>query len=1163
MKAKDADFGENARLTYKIERSSYNKFRIDADTGLVQVTQSLNYEEQSTYGIQVVAVDNGWPALTGSASVIITVEDRNNHPPRFVPVSQQGQAIETLPFNSVVHTLTAIDSDARVGSLRYSLVEPITAVDKEGREVKTNTMYKNFFAVNALTGDIYVTEHLDRSAAAVVTLTTLVKDTSADPVQEGRGMITITILDVNEHPPVFSRPWSVEEPFLGLVVAEEQPNGSVVGKIVATDPDSPVGRYEIVPNNPFFAIDERSGIVTNKQRLDFETSPEFNFTVVAHDAGRPPLSSTAQVTVTLLNVNDQSPVFSSRVYETNIPEHSPVGTEVLTVAATDGDAGSFGLISYSLTGENAKYFAIGANGVITVADSDGLDRERFPSLSLLVAASDLAPPGARRTTITPVEIRLDDINDNQPKFLVNSYRATVAETVPLLPPPPIVQITAVDQDAGLNSALRYDIIGGNEEGLFRLDPTTGILYPVVSLAGRPREYSLSVEVRDLNGTGTQYDRANVAINVQSVNQHKPKFNIPSVSNATVRVPENAKDDDYLVLLLKAEDADPGDNGRLTYHIRVGEQLVQETPEFVLDAVGGELRTRLKLDREAQASYELLLVARDQGSPAYETLRLLTVIVEDEDDNAPEFPAERRTKVNPYHFRIEENVRPDTAVGQVQASDPDAGQNAKIYYHILEGNEDDWFYIDRTHGFVYNRVILDREQRHQYDLLVKATNDPHYLNNPDAERAKRQAMELDPSITQVHIDVVDINDNPPHFDKEIFYAGVDYSSNSDKLLLQIHASDPDSGINGTLSYFIRSSNLYHMGSNVSSGSVVPSPFHVTTDGRLFTDSLMAEYNQDRFVLEVVAREEAAPFREDSANVHLWVYEPNQLARIVVAKPLERATTERELFGDELRNATQLLIVIDELRHHVEDDGSLNKNMTDVFVHGVDRTGNNTIAPVPEVLRAIDLHYDVLRSYNDTAIVNVLSATAVPKKALLEPAIIALIALLIVLFVGFFMVIFTCCCIRNWELLATPLAEANHKSQIVRERLVNQARGRTPNAYPNTASAMNSSEMLNSTENPLWIDKYVKPYEEQELSMRVTPDMDSPVRQGATEQATTNNPYATIQKPRRALPSIHLGEEVGESSDYATIGAATSSNRRENLGGTSFILSVKFFNLFFFF
>ncbi len=263
-----------------------------------------------------------------------------------------------------------------------------------------------------------------------------------------------------------------------------------------------------------------------------------------------------------------------------------------------------------------------------------------------------------------------------------------------------------------------------------MDSETGILYPIKSLSGRPRGYSLSVEVRDLNGTGTQFDRATVTITVQSVNQNKPKFIVPSVANASVRVPENAKEENYLVLVLKAEDEDPGDNGRISYHIRVGEKLVQETLEFVLDASSGELRTRLKLDREEAASYELLLVARDQGGPttSYETLRLLTVVVEDEDDNQPEFPAERRTKVAPYRFKIVENVRPDTAVGQVQASDPDAGNNAKIYYHILEGNEGEWFYIDRTHGFVYNRVMLDREQRHQYDLVIKATNDPQYLSN---------------------------------------------------------------------------------------------------------------------------------------------------------------------------------------------------------------------------------------------------------------------------------------------------------------------------------------------------------------------------------------------------------------------------------------------------
>ena len=81
-------------------------------------------------------------------------------------------------------------------------------------------------------------------------------------------------------------------------------------------------------------------------------------------------------------------------------------------------------------------------------------------------------------------------------------------------------------------------------------------------------------MRDLNGTGSQFDRATVTITVQSVNQHKPKFTVPSLTNATVRVPENAADESFLVLVLKAEDADAGQNGLVSYHIRAGEELVQ-------------------------------------------------------------------------------------------------------------------------------------------------------------------------------------------------------------------------------------------------------------------------------------------------------------------------------------------------------------------------------------------------------------------------------------------------------------------------------------------------------------------------------------------------------------------------------------------------------------
>jgi hypothetical protein len=101
--------------------------------------------------------------------------------------------------------------------------------------------------------------YFDRVAAAVVTLTPLVTSASANPIPQGRGMVTITILHVNDHAPKFSRPWSSEEPALSLEVFEEQPIRSVVGQINATDSDSTIDHYEIVPPNPYFKTDRNTG----------------------------------------------------------------------------------------------------------------------------------------------------------------------------------------------------------------------------------------------------------------------------------------------------------------------------------------------------------------------------------------------------------------------------------------------------------------------------------------------------------------------------------------------------------------------------------------------------------------------------------------------------------------------------------------------------------------------------------------------------------------------------------------------------------------------------------------------------------------------------------------------------------------------------------------
>lgn len=208
------------------------------------------------------------------------------------------------------------------------------------------------------------------------------------------------------------------------------------------------------------------------------------------------------------------------------------------------------------------------------------------------------------------------------------------------------------------------------------------------------------------------------------------------------------------------------------------------------------------------------------------------------------------------------------LGKVQALDKDEGKHAKVYYYILSGNEEKGFYLDKSDGSLYTNKSFDREQEEEYDLMILANNDPNFfLTSEEKEKMSEDQIAHDSSVAKVKITIQDENDNPPKFEKTDFYAGVNTMANINEFVATLHATDPDSGTNGSITYYIKASNLYKLGSNKSSGSIVPSPFNITQDGKLITANYMAEYNQDRFVVEVVAKEVASPEREAVAKVHV--------------------------------------------------------------------------------------------------------------------------------------------------------------------------------------------------------------------------------------------------------------------------------------------------------
>ncbi|XP_063930740.1 cadherin-87A isoform X2 [Zophobas morio] len=1114
VRATDMDMGANAEVSYDIRKGAYEDFQIDEVTGTVVVASKLDYDRRNTYTMEIIARDHGEPPLTGTTTLTVNVINTNDKTPYFVPTTQKAEIMEDASIGTLVHTLVGLDPDVNSSeALNFAATEPITALDKHGNEVIGDDTFKSFFTVDKNTGKVTVEKKLQRDIAATVRITVLITDITAPTVQQGEGLLIITITDVNDSPPTFSSPWTPFDPTYTLELKEEQPVGTIVSKYKAVDQDSDIAAYAIIPESEHFQINNGTGIIQIKKQIDYEETQELTFTIYAFDSGVPQLNATATVNVKVININDNDPVFSAPSYNASVHENSPNGTFVARVKATDGDSGDFGKITYTLTGEHSGNFEIGSeSGVITVANSGFLDHEVVQEVVVQVVASDGAPNNVKRSATVPVNVKILDVNDNKPKFNQSEYNVTVIENVRLNPPVPLLQVNATDEDSGINGNIHYEIIGGNDRDIFLLGVETGILYPHKSLLGQNRDFRLQIEARDGGGNGQLFDRAVINVQVLNVNEHRPEFIMPFLQNATVEITENAAVANYLVMTVKATDVDENENGRITYHLKVDGQDVQETDEFSIDANTGELRSKKFLDREEKAKYELVLVAKDHGSPKwFETLRYLTILLVDTNDNRPEFPDSQST--NPYHFYVTENEPSGTRIGQVKALDRDEGTHAKVYYYFLKGNENGDFRLDKLDGYLYTNKAFDREDRDDYSLYILANNDPDfYLSPEDKDKLNEDEVIHDSSIAKVKVTVNDVNDNIPIFEQSVYNTAVNAMANINDFVTNVTAFDPDLGPNGSLTYYIKASNLYKYGSNKSSGSIIPSPFNITERGEISTATYLAENNQHRFVIDIIARENAFPEREAYTQVHVWIFEPEQLIRVILSRPSDEVTRERDEIIAELSNATESLVIIDEIRYHTDDNGYKNEDWSDMYILVVDPL-TQTILPVPDVLKIIDSKYDFLKDYYaGFAIENVLPAFVMEKDESFDPALAALIALLIVLFVGVITFIIVCCCLRHWVISPSDLKK---KDALIKKAIIDD---------------------LNTTENPLWIEQKLKIYEEQELTMQVfnEPEQNVVARRNSDDFIPEDNTYATIQHPNRRGSSHIASRSLAEDlADYATL------------------------------
>ncbi|KRX99087.1 Cadherin EGF LAG seven-pass G-type receptor 3 [Trichinella pseudospiralis] len=590
-----------------------------------------------------------------------------------------------------------------------------------------------------------------------------------------------------------------------------------------------------VQSQNLFTVEKETGQLITTGRLDREQADKHTLRITCYETttnGR--RSTTAIVLVNVLDVNDHEPVFERSNYAASISESVEPGTTVLHVHAQDEDAGQNGRIQYSVQRTNPATplpFSLGLDdGVLRVEKP--LDRETCPFYRFEVLACDQPLTITERLCAKAlVEVTVDDENDNAPEFEQSSYVVEIDENLDPNDKPIIANVMATDRDFGHNGEVKYSIVSGNAEGRFSIDYNTGEVRLVGRVDYRQTDhYELVIRAKD-SATFSLSNTTLLEIRIRDVNDHAPQFYAP-VFQESVRedVPvgyrllrlaaydlDNGRNSEIrfrftgpqadncplevedvnsaptfaehsstihvresepvgsTVTVVRATDPDDGENARLQYQLEGGE------PVFAIEPSTGVLFVNGTLDRESQSRFKLKVIATDHGQPPLSGSMDLEVVLDDVNDNAPVFSRSRYVT----------NVSEDAAVGvsllHLTARDSDYGINSRITYHFSdEDPENDAFQIDPSSGVVRVAKPLDRERRAVYEItvLAKDKGEPPLTGR-----------------TTLVINVDDVNDNAPKFDREAYQFEVYENVPIGTIVGHVLAVDPDIGEHALVSYKI--------------------------------------------------------------------------------------------------------------------------------------------------------------------------------------------------------------------------------------------------------------------------------------------------------------------------------------------------------------------------
>ncbi|XP_017282618.1 protocadherin beta-16-like [Kryptolebias marmoratus] len=572
---------------------------------------------------------------------------------------------------------------------------------------------KQYIGINLGSGDLFVAGRIDREEhcgekpTCVLRFDVLLEN----PLELHR--LSLQVQDINDNAPTF------QKDLVKLEISESADKGAKYRITAAHDSDigqNSVQSYILQPNAHFvFKIHATSsgskyGELVLDKELDREEQQELNLLLTAVDGGSPQRSGTVVIHVTVLDANDNAPVFTEAVYTAWLPENSPLKTPVITVKATDADEGVNGEVSYEfsrLSDKSGKLFSLNQKtGEIFVTDE--IDFEEGSKYEMMVEAKD----GYGLSSEAKFIIEIIDVNDNAPGIFLKSLSNPIPENVP--PGTEVGIINVQDRDSEINRQVRCSIMLNVP---FKLVPSIKNYYSVVTTGQLDRElvsdYNITISATD-EGSPPLSSSKTVHLSVADINDNPPVFEEQSYS---AYVSENNKAGSTLCSVT-ARDPDWRQNGTVVYSLLPGEVNGASVSSYVsVNGDTGVIHAVRSFDYEQFRSFKVHVMARDNGSPPLSSNVSVSVFISDVNDNSPQILYPTPEGSSFMTELVPKAAHGGSLVSKVIAVDADSGQNAWLSYHIVKSTDPGLFTIGLHSGEIRTQRDISQSDSMKQNLIV--------------------------------------------------------------------------------------------------------------------------------------------------------------------------------------------------------------------------------------------------------------------------------------------------------------------------------------------------------------------------------------------------------------------------------------------------------------